>query len=38
MKYESELDRFRPVPFYFLTTTDPADYTDEAVFSAMQRV
>ncbi|MBQ9336423.1 MAG: hypothetical protein IJS14_03880 [Lentisphaeria bacterium] len=38
MKYESELDRFRPVPFYFLTTTDPADYTDEAVFSAMQRM
>jgi len=34
----SELDRFRPIPFYFLNTTDPADYTEEAVFQSMQRI
>ena len=38
MKYEDELARFRPVPFYFLDTTDPADYTDKAVFHAMERM
>ena len=30
------LDRYRPVPFYFLTTTDPGAYTPEAVFAAME--
>ena len=38
MNRESALDRFRPVPFYFLNTTDPSDYTSEAVFSAMKRM
>ena len=32
------LDSFRPKPFYFLTTSDPAEYTDEAVKTAMQEV
>ena len=38
MKPDHELDRFRPVPFYFLDTADPADYTQEAVFAAMKRM
>ena len=38
MNIESELDQFRPVPFYFLDTVDPADYTEEAVFNAMRRM
>ena len=38
MNREYELDRYRPVPFYFLNTTDPADYTPEAVFNAMTRM
>ena len=33
-----ELDNFRPVPFYFITTSDPADFTDAAVNDAMQKV
>ena len=32
------LDRFRPVPFYFLTTSDPAEYSDEAIEKAMDEV
>ena len=32
------LDSFRPKPFYFLTTSDPAEYSDEAVKSAMQEI
>ena len=38
MNFEKELDRFRPIPFYFLTSVDPADYTPEAVCCAMQRM
>lgn len=38
MTFEHELDRFRPIPFYFLTTSDPVHYTEEAVFNAMQRM
>jgi len=30
------LDRYRPVPFYFLTTTDPGAYTPGAVLAAME--
>ena len=37
MCFEQRLDRYRPVPFYFLTTTDPVEYTEEAVCSTMQR-
>lgn len=36
MNMGTTLDRFRPVPFYFLDTADPADYTPEAVFGAMK--
>ncbi len=32
------LDRFRPIPFYFLTTSDPAEYSDEAIEKAMDEV
>ena len=38
MNFENELDRFRPIPFYFLTSVDPADYTPEAVCCAMRRM
>ena len=38
MVHEQIPNRFRPVPFYFLTTIDPADYTKEAICSAMQRI
>lgn len=38
MDYKQTLDQFRPVPFYFLDTVDPADYTEEAVFRAMQKM
>ena len=38
MDYKTTLDPFRPVPFYFLTTTDPADYTSSAVYEAMKRM
>jgi len=38
MNFEHEIDRFRPIPFYFLDTADPADYTPEAVCSSMQRI
>ena len=38
MNYKKQLDNYRPIPFYFLTTTDPAAYTDEAVFEAMQKM
>jgi len=37
-KYVEDTDLYRPVPFYFLNTTDPADYTEEAVFESMQRM
>ncbi len=33
-----ELNHFRPVPFYFLNTAAPEDYTTEAVNSAMNRM
>ena len=36
--HEQTLDQFRPVPFYFLDTCDPADYTAEAVSEAMERM
>ena len=35
MCFEQRLDRYRPVPFYFLTATEPEAYTEQAVFSAM---
>lgn len=38
MNYKQTLDSFRPIPFYFLTTTDPAYYTAEAVHEAMKRM
>ena len=38
MDFEHEIDRFRPIPFYFLDTADPADYTPEAVCRSMQRM
>ena len=38
MDFEHEIDRFRPIPFYFLDTPDPAAYTPEAVGSAMRRI
>ena len=38
MNYKKQLDNYRPIPFYFLTTTDPAAYTEEAVFEAMQKM
>lgn len=37
MDHEQIPNQFRPVPFYFLTTTDPVEYTEEAVCSTMQR-
>ena len=36
MNYQKQIDSYRPIPFYFLTTTASEDYTDEAVFEAMQ--
>ena len=38
MKDKQTLDSFRPIPFYFLTSVDPEDYTPDAVCSAMQRI
>lgn len=38
MNKPADPDRFRPIPFYFLNTTDPADYTEEAVSGAMLRM
>ena len=35
MKYQNTLDSFRPIPFYFLNTVNPQDYTAEAVLEAM---
>ena len=35
MKNYMDIDSFRPIPFYFLTTTDPAAYTPAAVMDAM---
>jgi hypothetical protein len=35
MKYQNTLDSFRPIPFYFLNTVNPQDYTAEAVWEAM---
>ena len=35
MDINKNLDQYRPVPFYFLTTTDPAAYTEDAVMKAM---
>lgn len=32
------INKYRPIPFYFLTTTAPEDYTDEAVFEAMKKM
>ena len=32
------LDSFRPKPFYFLTTSDPAEYSDEAIRAALLEV
>ena len=37
-KENSSLDQFRPVPFYFLDTTNPSAYTEDAIQTAMQRV
>ena len=34
----NNLDAFRPIPFYFLTTRNPADYTKKAVDDAMDAV
>ena len=38
MNYQKQIESYRPIPFYFLTTTAPEDYTDEAVFEAMQKM
>ncbi|MBR2509361.1 MAG: hypothetical protein IKB71_06405 [Lentisphaeria bacterium] len=38
MNYQKQIDSYRPIPFYFLTTTASEDYTDEAVFEAMQKM
>ena len=38
MNYSEKIENYRPIPFYFLTTTDPADYTDEAVFAAIKKM
>ena len=38
MTDKQTLDPFRPVPFYFLDSADPADYTAEAVSEAMERM
>lgn len=35
---QNEFDRFRPVPFYFLNTTDRAAYTPQAVNEAMAKM
>lgn len=32
------LGPYRPIPFYFLNTTDPECYTEAAVFSAMKKM
>jgi hypothetical protein len=33
-----QLNQFRPIPFYFLNSTEPADLTQEAINLAMQQV
>ncbi len=33
-----KLDSSRPVPFYFITTGDPADFSGDAVKNAMLQV
>ena len=38
MNYTKKIDNYRPIPFYFLNTVAPEDYTDEAVFAAMQQM
>ena len=38
MTFHHVEDRFRPIPFYFLTSTEPADYTREAIFESMQKM
>ena len=38
MTMANTLDSFRPIPFYFLTTRNPDDYTTEAVGAAMDAV
>ena len=37
MDYQ-ELESYRPIPFYFLNTTAPEYYSEEAVFSAMNKM
>ena len=32
------LEPYRPIPFYFLNTTDPEYYSEDAVFSAMEKM
>ena len=36
--FENSLKKFRPIPFYFLNTTEPEYYTEDAVFSAMKKM
>ena len=38
MNYTKQLDSYRPIPFYFLNTVEPEDYTNEAVFEAMRKM
>ena len=35
---QNEFDRFRPVPFYFLNTTDRDAYTPQAINKAMTKM
>lgn len=36
--FENSLKQFRPIPFYFLNTTEPEYYTEDTVFSAMKKM
>ena len=38
MNYSKQIDNYRPIPFYFLNTVAPEDYTDEAITEAMQKM
>ncbi len=38
MTYLKNIDHYRPIPFYFLNTVAPEDYTREAVFEAMRKM
>ena len=35
---ENEIQKFRPKPFYFITTTDKKDLSVESVYSSLERV